>query len=163
MSVLTPEAVLRRAVTFQRRAAAPGESVWVAASAGTGKTTVLTDRFLRLLLAGCEAERLLCLTFTKAAAAEMANRIADRLALWATMEEAELAGALRELLDRAASDEERELARSLFARVLDTPGGLRIMTLHAFCQSLLRRFPLEAKVAPHFELLDERGSEELMA
>ena len=71
----------------QRRAAAPADSVWVAASAGTGKTTVLTQRFLRLLLAGCAAERLLCLTFTKAAAAEMANRIAEHLALWAAMEE----------------------------------------------------------------------------
>ncbi|HXU58216.1 MAG TPA: UvrD-helicase domain-containing protein, partial [Verrucomicrobiae bacterium] len=100
---------------------------------------------------------------TKAAAAEMANRIAERLALWATMEEPALAKVLASLLDRPASDEVRELARSLFARVLDTPGGLRIMTIHAFCQSLLRRFPLEAAIAPHFELLDDRGSEELMA
>ena len=162
-SVLTPEAVLRRAVEFQRKAAEPRDSVWVAASAGTGKTTVLTDRFLRLLLAGCPAERLLCLTFTKAAAAEMANRIAERLALWATMEEGRLAKTLESLLSRPSSDEERELARSLFARVLDTPGGLRIMTIHAFCQALLRRFPLEAGIAPHFELLDDRGSEELLA
>jgi len=151
------------AVLSQRRAAAPADSVWVAASAGTGKTTVLTQRFLRLLLAGCAAERLLCLTFTKAAAAEMANRIAERLALWAAMEELDLAKALEDLLGRAASDGERNLARSLFARVLDTPGGLRIMTIHAFCQSLLRRFPLEAGIAPHFGLLDERGSEELLA
>ena len=162
-SVLTAEAVLRRAVEFQRKAAEPGDSVWVAASAGTGKTTVLTDRFLRLLLAGCPAERLLCLTFTKAAAAEMANRIAERLAFWATMEEGRLAKTLESLLSRPSSDEERELARSLFARVLDTPGGLRIMTIHAFCQALLRRFPLEAGIAPHFELLDDRGSEELLA
>ena len=162
-SVLTAEAVLRRAVEFQRKAAEPGDSVWVAASAGTGKTTVLTDRFLRLLLAGCPAERLLCLTFTKAAAAEMANRIAERLALWATMEEGRLAKTLESLLSRPSSDEERELARSLFARVLDTPGGLRIMTIHAFCQALLRRFPLEAGIAPHSELLDDRGSEELLA
>lgn len=84
MSVLTPAAVLRQAEEAQNKAAEPGDSVWVAASAGTGKTTVLTDRFLRLLLAKCPAERLLCLTFTKAAAAEMANRIAERLALWAT-------------------------------------------------------------------------------
>jgi len=151
------------AVLSQRRAAAPADSVWVAASAGTGKTTVLTQRFLRLLLAGCAAERLLCLTFTKAAAAEMANRIAEHLALWAAMEELDLAKALESLLGRAPSDQERDLARSLFARVLDTPGGLRIMTIHAFCQSLLRRFPLEAGIAPHFQLLDERGSEELLA
>jgi ATP-dependent helicase/nuclease subunit A len=163
MSALTPEAVLRRANEFQSKAAEPARSVWVVASAGTGKTTVLTERFLRLLLARFPAERLLCLTFTKAAAAEMANRIAERLAFWATMEEMMLVEALRKLLGRAATDEERELARSLFARVLDTPGGLRIMTIHAFCQSLLRRFPIEAGIAPHFALLDDRGSEELMA
>jgi len=163
VNVLPPEAVRRRAAESQRQAAEPGGSVWVSASAGTGKTTVLTDRVLRLLLARCPAQHLLCLTFTKAAAAEMANRIAERLALWAAMEEQKLVKALHDLLGRYANDAERELARSLFARVLDTPGGLRIMTIHAFCQSLLRRFPLEAAIAPHFELLDDRGSEELMA
>src|SRR5581483_11543281 len=112
---------------------------------------------------GCRPEHLLCLTFTKAAAAEMSNRIAERLALWAAMDERELSSALFELLGSAASDEKRTLARSLFARVLDTPGGLRITTIHAFCQTLLRRFPLEARVAPHFELIDERAGEELMA
>ena len=163
MTPLSAEAVRRRAVEIQRRAAEPAHSVWVTASAGTGKTTVLTDRALRLLMAGCKPERLLALTFTKAAAAEMANRIAERLALWATIGEVDLARSLDLLLGRGASDEERGLARRLFARVLDTPGGMRIMTIHAFCQSLLRRFPLEAGIAPHFELLDERGSAELLA
>src|SRR5512146_1727774 len=147
MSLLTPEAVRRRAVEVQRRAAEPAHNVWVSASAGTGKTRVLTDRALRLLMTDCRPERLLALTFTKAAAAEMANRIAERLAFWATMEETALTKALLELLGRAATDEERGRARRLFARVLDTPGGLRIMTIHAFCQALLRRFPLEAGVA----------------
>jgi ATP-dependent helicase/nuclease subunit A len=162
VSVLTPEAVRKRAVENQRLASGPGASVWVVASAGTGKTTVLADRTLRLLLAGNRPERLLCLTFTKTAAAEMANRIAERLGQWVVMSEPDLAKALEDLLDRGANDEERELARRLFARVLDTPGGMRIMTIHAFCQSLLRRFPLEADIAPHFELLDERSSEELL-
>src|SRR5437667_3049952 len=162
MTELTPEMVLRRAAEKQREAAEPERSVWVVASAGTGKTTVLTDRSVRLLLAGNRPERLLCLTFTKAAAAEMANRIAERLALWAVMNDGELTAALVDLLGRAPSDEQRERARRLFARVLDTPGGMRIMTIHAFCQSVLRRFPLEAGVAPHFELLDERRSEELL-
>ncbi len=162
MSAHTPEAMRKRAIAVQRKAAEPGDSVWVVASAGTGKTTVLTDRSLRLLLAGSRPERLLCLTFTNAAAAEMANRIAERLAQWAVMPESDLTGALDDLLGRAANDEERELARRLFARVLDTPGGMRIMTIHAFCQSLLRRFPLEAGIAPHFELLDERRSDELL-
>ena len=158
----TPGMVLKRAIQKQREAAEPGHSVWVVASAGTGKTTVLTDRSVRLLLAGNRPERLLCLTFTKAAAAEMANRIAERLALWVVMDDAALSAALDDLLGRPPSDEQRERARRLFARVLDTPGGMRIMTIHAFCQSLLRRFPLEAGVAPHFELLDDRRSEELL-
>ncbi len=162
MSVLTPEAMRKRAIAVQRKAAEPGDSVWVVASAGTGKTTVLTDRSLRLLLAGSRPERLLCLTFTNAAAAEMANRIAERLAQWAVMSERDLTKTLDDLLGRPANDEERELARRLFARVLDTPGGMRILTIHAFCQSLLRRFPLEAGIAPHFELLDERRSDELL-
>jgi ATP-dependent helicase/nuclease subunit A len=152
----------KRAIAVQRKAAEPTDSVWVVASAGTGKTTVLTDRSLRLLLAGSRPERLLCLTFTKAAAAEMANRIAERLAQWAVMSERDLTRTLDDVLGRAANDGERDLARRLFARVLDTPGGMRIMTIHAFCQSLLRRFPLEAGIAPHFELLDERRSEELL-
>jgi ATP-dependent helicase/nuclease subunit A len=162
MNTLTPEGMRKRAIAVQHMAAEPGESVWVVASAGTGKTSVLTDRCLRLLMAGSRPERLLCLTFTKAAAAEMANRIAERLAQWVVMSESGLTGALDDLLGRAPSDEERELARRLFARVLDTPGGMRIMTIHAFCQSLLRRFPLEAGIAPHFELLDDRRSEELL-
>src|SRR5215469_7460942 len=122
MSLLTPAAMRQRAVAVQRLAAEPADSVWVAASAGTGKTTVLTDRSLRLLLAGSRPERLLCLTFTKAAAAEMANRIAERLAFWAAMDGIELARTLHHLLGRAASDEEQQRARQLFARVLDTPG-----------------------------------------
>ncbi len=162
MTTLTPEIMRRRAVEQQRGAADPKNSVWVVASAGTGKTTVLTDRCLRLLLAGSRPERLLCLTFTKAAAAEMANRIAERLAHWVVMDDAGLSAALSELTGDPPSDELRELARRLFARVLDAPGGMRILTIHAFCQSLLRRFPLEAGVAPHFELLDERRSEELL-
>jgi ATP-dependent helicase/nuclease subunit A len=162
MSALTPDAMRKRAIAVQRKAAEPADSVWVVASAGTGKTSVLTDRSLRLLLAGSPPERLLCLTFTKAAAAEMANRIAERLGQWVVMSEDKLTKALDDLLGRAANDGERDLARRLFARVLDTPGGMRIMTIHAFCQSLLRRFPIEAGIAPHFELLDERRSEELL-
>ena len=162
MNAPTHEAMRKRAIAVQRKAAEPAESVWVVASAGTGKTTVLTDRSLRLLMAGSRPERLLCLTFTNAAAAEMANRIAERLAQWAVTPESELTQALDDLLGHAPTDEERELAPRLFARVLDTPGGMRIMTIHAFCQSLLRRFPLEAGIAPHFELLDDRRSEELL-
>ena len=146
----------------QRRAADPASSVWVGASAGTGKTKVLTDRVLALLLAGTPPERLLCLTFTKAAASEMANRIAARLAAWATAEDAALDKELAPLLGAEPSPDQRVGARRLFARLLDTPGGMRIETIHAFCQSLLRRFPLEAGLAPHFQLMDDRDSGELL-
>lgn len=147
----------------QRTAADPGASAWVQASAGTGKTKVLTDRVLSLLLAGTPPQRILCLTFTKAAAAEMANRLAQKLSGWSIADDARLEADLYDLLGREAGPEERLRARRLFASVLDCPGGMKIQTIHAFCQSLLRRFPLEAGVAPHFTLMDERRAAEMMA
>jgi ATP-dependent helicase/nuclease subunit A len=156
-------AIVNEATLAQRRAADPTASAWVAASAGTGKTKVLTDRVLRLLLAENPPRRLLCLTFTKAAAAEMANRIARRLATWATAEEEDLARDLTELLGGEPGRHTLVEARRLFARVLDAPGGMRIDTIHAFCQSLLRQFPLEAGLAPHFRVMDDRDAGELLA
>ena len=155
--------VVAEASALQARAARPEASIWVAASAGTGKTKVLIDRVLSLMLAGTAPEKILCLTFTKAAAAEMAKRIAARLGRWVTAPEPELAEALTDLLGRTPDAEDSLLARRLFARVLDAEGGLKIQTIHAFCQSLLGRFPLEAGVAPHFRLLEERGAAELLA
>jgi ATP-dependent helicase/nuclease subunit A len=146
----------------QRKAADPEASVWVAASAGTGKTKVLTDRVLTLLLSKTPPHKILCLTFTKAAAAEMATRIARKLAGWAIASEADLIAELKALLGRDADEATRTGARRLFARVLDTPGGMHIETIHAFCQSLLRRFPLEAGLAPHFQVMDERDAGELL-
>jgi len=146
----------------QRDAADPAASVWVSASAGTGKTKVLTDRVLRLLLNGTEPGRILCLTFTRAAAAEMAIRITGTLGEWTTAADEILDMALRDLLQRAPEDAEFRRARMLFAQVLDTPGGMKILTIHAFCQSLLRRFPLEAGIAPHFAVADERTQRELL-
>ena len=140
----------------------PGSSVWVSASAGTGKTRVLIDRVLRLLLDGTSPGRILCLTFTRAAAAEMANRLYRDLSRWAIREDAELHRALEDLMGRAPADDELERARRLFARVLDAPGGLKIQTIHAFCESLLARFPLEAGLPPHFSVIDERTSTELL-
>lgn len=146
----------------QRRAADPAASVWVGASAGTGKTKVLTDRVLALLLAGSAPERLLCLTYTRAAAAEMAVRVQTALGALAVAGDADLARALAQLgaADDAAT---RDRARRLFARVLDCPGGLKIQTIHAFCESLLRRFPVEAGLAPHFQVLDETEQKALLA
>ncbi|MBL28630.1 MAG: double-strand break repair helicase AddA [Rhodospirillaceae bacterium] len=145
----------------QRAAASPEASVWVAASAGTGKTKVLTDRVLRLLLAGTAPDRILCLTFTKAAAAEMANRLNGRLGGWATASQQALLADLTALTGTTPAQATLDLARRLFARVLDAPGGLTIETVHAFSQSLLRRFPLESGVAPHFDVLDDRSAAEL--
>jgi len=159
---MTVSRLLHDASALQRQAADPTASVWVAASAGTGKTKVLTDRVLALLLQGTPPHRLLCLTFTKAAAAEMANRIALKLADWATDDDATLADKLFDLLGREADAATLTRARRLFAQVLDAPGGMRIETIHAFCQSLLRRFPLEAGLAPHFQVMDERDAAELL-
>lgn len=156
------DAIKREASQAQRRAASPEASVWVAASAGTGKTKVLTDRVLSLLLEGTAPPRILCLTFTKAAAAEMSNRLAQRLARWATLETPALAAELEALAGRPPGSALIETARQLFARVLDAPGGMKILTIHSFCQSLLGRFPLEAGIAPHFQVLDDRSAEELL-
>ena len=146
-----------------RRAAGPRSSVWVSASAGTGKTTVLTERLLRLMLDGTDPARLLCLTFTRAAAAEMANRLDAELARWATMPPGALTQRLVALTGQFPDETSIARARQLFARVLDTPGGIKIATIHAFCQTLLRRFPLEAGVSPEFAVIEERGAGEALA
>ena len=145
----------------QLAASDPRVSAFVAASAGSGKTRLLTDRLLRLMVEGAKPERILCLTFTKAAAAEMSVRLQRRLGGWVTLDQDALARELRGLaVDPTAGKMDR--ARSLFATVLDLPGGVRISTIHAFCQSLLRRFPLEAEISPHFQLADDRDAAEAM-
>jgi len=137
----------------QTAASDPRVSAFVSAHAGTGKTKLLIDRLLRLMLAGAQPERILCLTYTKAAAAEMAIRLQRKLGGWVALPDAELNAELHGL-DLDAGPKSRQAARALFARVLDLPGGMRIETIHAFCQSLLRRFPLEAAISPHFQLVD---------
>lgn len=161
--------------TLQRAASNPHESIWVGASAGTGKTKVLTDRVLRLLLprsdgrGGTPPNRILCLTFTKAAANEMAQRINKTLGAWAVMElnhveeKKSLTGALKNLLGTMPSQEQIDAAQKLFAQVIDCPGGLQIMTIHSFCQSVLGRFPLEADLPPGFEILEEHAAIEYMS
>ncbi len=153
--------IMTRGTDVQLAATDPEATVWVAASAGTGKTHLLTNRVLRLLLAGNRPDGILCLTFTRAAAAEMAGRIHDRLGRWAMAEERELADDIAELTGRPAGADDLKRARRLFAQVLDLPDGPRIQTIHAFCQSLLGRFPLESSVPPHFALLDDRNAAEL--
>ena len=132
----------------------PGVSAWVAANAGSGKTHVLAQRVINLLLKGVEPEKILCITFTKAAAANMAKRVFDTLGDWTKLDD--------EALDKAikgsginADATTRTLARRLFARALETPGGLKVQTIHAFCAQLLHRFPFEANVAARFSVLDD--------
>lgn len=141
----------------QRDAARPDALVWLSASAGTGKTHVLSARVFRLLLRGdVEPENILCLTFTKAGAAEMANRINSRLAAWVRMEPSRLASELA-AIGLEVSRFDLDPARQLFAKMLDAPGGgLRIMTIHSFCQQLLASFPLEAGLLPGFTPIEER-------
>lgn len=151
------------AAEAQKRAAQPRMSSWVSANAGSGKTRVLTDRVARLLLAGTDPARVLCLTYTKAAAAEMQTRLFRTLGGWAMLDDARLRAALAELGEPGHDIPAAELAqaRTLFARALETPGGLKIQTIHAFCEALLRRFPLEAGVAPQFAVLDDRKARAL--
>ncbi len=147
----------------QRQAADPGRSCWVVANAGTGKTRVLTDRILRLLLFGADPEGILAITFTRAAAREMVARIEARLRSWATEDEEALRRDLEGLVGGPPEAAVLQRARGLFARILELPQGLRIDTIHAFCTGLLRRFPIEAGVAPHFRTLDEGKARELFA
>lgn len=154
---------------IQRRAARPDQSVWVNASAGTGKTKVLTDRVLRLLLPrkgeepGTPPHRIMCLTFTKAAATEMEVRIHETLREWAIFSDTQLRNALEsKLLGEPPEPNQLRAARELFAKVLDSPGGLNIMTIHSFCQSVLGRFPIEANLPPHFKLAEDAQSAALL-
>ena len=144
----------------QVRASHPRASVFVAANAGSGKTSTLVKRVARLLLAGARPEAVLCVTYTKAGAAEMQRRLFQDLGDWAVMKDDKLALALAEI-DEA--DRPLSKARALFARALETPGGLKIQTLHAFCEKLLRRFPLEAGVSPGFRVLEDAAAVEVSA
>ncbi len=147
---------------MQARASDPSASAWVSANAGSGKTHVLTQRVLRLLLAGTPPAQILGLTFTKAAAANMAARIFQQLADWTSLSDEKLAEAIVASGAPVPGPRDLEFARRLFARTIETPGGLKIQTLHAFCERLLQLFPFEANVAAHFKVIDEREAALLM-
>src|SRR5680860_1127955 len=151
-------ALVHEADANQARASDPNASAWVSANAGTGKTEVLVKRSLRLLLAGARPECILCLTYTKTAAAEMQNRLLKDLAAWATLPGEDLHLSLTALMGHAPEDSDLQRARRLFALSLEARGGLKIHTIHGFCERLLQRFPLESAVTPHFSVLDERGA-----
>jgi len=154
-----PDDTIRR----QALASDPARSAWVSANAGSGKTHVLSQRVVRLLLEGVEPSKILCLTYTRAAAANMANRVFRDLAAWSLMDDAALGARIAELTGRAPQRDRLAVARRLFAGALETPGGLKIQTIHAFCEAVLQQFPLEANIAGHFEMLDAEMEAALIA
>lgn len=147
----------------QLKASDPSSSAWVNANAGSGKTHVLVDRVIRLLLAGTEPAKIMCLTFTKAAAAEMSNRLFERLSVWVSLDDDALRQALAELGNANPGPKLLQRARQLFTRALETPGGLKIQTIHAFCERVLQAFPVEAGIVPRFTVLDDRTSRGVLA
>ncbi len=161
--VTDKELIGKDATNRQRQAARPETSVWVGASAGTGKTKVLTDRILRLLLpsansSGTPPHQILCITFTKAAAAEMALRLNKTIRKWAILNDQDLKENLEEILGHTPDESQIKTARELFARIVDAADGLNIMTIHAFCELVLRRFPIEAGLPPSFEVMEPTQS-----
>jgi ATP-dependent helicase/nuclease subunit A len=157
-SFAVPETLRRR----QAEASNPRSSAWVSANAGSGKTHVLTQRVLRLLLDGTPPAQILCLAYTKAAAANMADRVFSKLAQWTSLDDRALTQAIVDCGASAPSAHDLVFARQLFARTIETPGGLKIQTLHAFAERLLRLFPFEANVPAHFNVLDESESKWLL-
>src|SRR4249919_3351866 len=146
----------------QARASDPAASSFVSANAGSGKTHVLVQRVIRLLLDGVPPEKILCITFTKAAAANMAERVFNTLGRWVTLDGAALDAAIREAGIAHSNAKLRKAARKLFACALETPGGLKVQTIHALCTRLLQQFPFEANVPARFAVLDDRDQNEMM-
>ncbi|MGC1825273.1 MAG: UvrD-helicase domain-containing protein, partial [Pseudolabrys sp.] len=146
----------------QIAAADPERSVFVSANAGSGKTHVLVQRVINLLLRGEDPAKILCITFTKAAAANMATRVFNTLAEWTALDDDALDAKIRLATGKAPDAARRAIARRLFANALETPGGLKVQTIHAFCTRLLHQFPFEADVAARFEVLDEAATSQLL-
>src|SRR5580704_17688551 len=153
-----PGEVLER----QRDASNPSVSAWVSANAGSGKTYVLAQRVIRLLLGGTPPSKILCLTFTKAAAANMATSVFDTLAQWTALDDAELDVTIGTIAGQRPQARHRAAARRLFAQALETPGGLKVQTIHAFCTRLLQQFPFEANVPARFTVLDATAESQLI-
>jgi ATP-dependent helicase/nuclease subunit A len=153
-----PDVVRQR----QTEASDPDFSAFVAANAGSGKTHVLAQRVIRLLLNGVDPTKILCITFTKAAAANMANRVFDELRKWTALDDDALDRAMIGIGVAAIDPRRRAQARRLFAQALEAPGGLKVQTIHAFCTRLLHQFPFEANVAARFTVLDERSENDLL-
>ena len=160
--MIKPDVIPLQIRDLQRAVADPAVSAWVAANAGSGKTHVLAQRVINLLLEGVAPEKILCITFTKAAAANMAKRVFDTLSEWTTLDDGALNETISSGSDIKPNAARRALARRLFARSLETPGGLKVQTIHAFCTQLLHQFPFEANVAARFDVLDETEQTQLL-
>lgn len=146
----------------QAQASDPKQSAWVSANAGSGKTTVLVWRVIRLLLDGVPPGRILCLTYTKAAAAHMANKVLEKLSAWVRLNDDALDAAIAEIEPGKPSPQRRAQARRLFAAALETPGGLKVQTIHAFCDRVLHMFPVEAQAPAGFDVLDDLGERDMI-
>ena len=157
-----PRNIPKNVTDVQVEAADPDTSAFVSANAGSGKTHVLAQRVINLLLRGVDPVKILCITFTKAAAANMANRVFGTLADWSTLPDAALDEKIKASTGKPANPAQRARARRLFASALETPGGLKVQTIHAFCTRLLHQFPFEANVAARFTVLDEAQTTELL-
>jgi ATP-dependent helicase/nuclease subunit A len=160
--VKAPRPIPETVRATQARASDPAASAFVSANAGSGKTFVLVQRVIRLLLDGVPPEKILCVTFTKAAAANMAERVFTTLGHWVTLDDNALDAAIREAGIARPTPRLRTSARKLFACALETPGGLKVQTIHALCTRLLQQFPFEANVPARFAVLDERDQNEMM-
>src|SRR5271154_2152431 len=160
--VRAPRPIPETVRATQARASNPAASAFVSANAGSGKTHVLVQRVIRLLLDGVPPEKILCITFTKAAAANMAERVFTTLGHWVTLDDTALDDAIREAGIPHPSPSLRRTARKLFACALETPGGLKVQTIHALCTRLLQQFPFEANVPARFAVLDDRDQNEMM-
>jgi ATP-dependent helicase/nuclease subunit A len=147
---------------IRRQAIDPSSSVWVSANAGSGKTTILTYRVISLLLSGVDPSRVLCLTYTRAAAAEMQNRVFNELGSWVTLDDEQLCAAMFKIEGKTPDAVRLSFARRLFARAVETPGGLKIQTIHAFCERLLHLFPFESNVPARFRLMDETEQADIL-
>src|SRR5580765_6341583 len=160
--LMAPRSIPAPVREAQARASDPASSAFVSANAGSGKTHVLVQRVIRLLLSGVPPEKILCLTFTKAAAANMAERVFTTLGHWVTLDDGALDAAIRDVGITQPTKLLRKSARELFASALETPGGLKVQTIHALCTRLLQQFPFEANVPARFTVLDERDQNEMM-
>ncbi|MDA7705696.1 double-strand break repair helicase AddA, partial [Rickettsiales bacterium] len=154
--------LIEESSNLQKTASNPNNSCFVLASAGSGKTKILTDRVLRILLSGVNASKILCLTFTKIAALEMKERIFSELSSWCVMSDLQLQDKLQKLTDQKFNNQKLQEVRVIFVKILDDIESLKIETIHSFCNNLIKKFPIEAKIQPNFSIIDDSLSRRLL-